>query len=530
MIVLVGFMGAGKSTVGELVAARTGRAFVDTDDVITRAAGVPVAEIFRSQGESRFRDLERQVVLETLAGRDAVVSLGGGAPCDPDVAAALQGKTVIHLDVSWAEVRRRLGNDPARPLLQAENPEGLLERRRQVYRGVATVTVPTDERSPQEIAEDIVEEIADVIPVGERDEGRVRRVPVSLADRTYEVVVGRDLLRNLPSLLPDLPAAEKAVVVAHPSVEAFAKEVGDSLSELDLEVEHVTVDEGESSKSLATVEMLWRELASRKIHKRDLMVGVGGGVITDLVGFAAATYARGLPLVHIPTTLLAQVDAAIGGKCGVNIPEGKNLIGAIYQPRAVICDVDLLTTLPPEELRSGMAEVVKYGLIAEPELLEGMEEKSRSAYAGEPSALIDLVGRSAAIKASFVAADERDEGARAFLNYGHTFAHAIEKLGGFNEIRHGEAVALGMMAAAHLSHELGRLDQDAVLLHRRVLQRVGLGVTADLILEDLERAWQHDKKHRSGTRFVLLNSIGAPEAGIEAPRDAIRAALERMSA
>jgi 3-dehydroquinate synthase len=525
VIVLVGFMGAGKSTVGRLVATRARRAFVDTDELVVQRAGASVAEIFATRGEEVFRDLEREIVLETLAGPDAVVALGGGAPAHPTIAQALQGKTVVHLAVSWDEVLRRVGDDPARPLLQTHDPDPLFTNRRRVYDSVATVTIPTDGRSPDEVAAQVVDQIFP--PQIAQDPPR--RVGVALGDRAYDVVVGRDLLRNLAGLLPSLPGAEKAVVVAHPSVERFAKEAGDALSGLGLEIEHVALEEGEPSKSLQTVEELWRELARRKVHKRDVIVGVGGGVITDVAGFVAATYARGLPLIHVPTTLLAQVDAAIGGKCGVNIPEGKNLIGAIYQPRAVICDVDLLASLPRDELRSGMAEVLKYGFIAEPQLLRDADEKARRIYAGDSAALENLVVRSVEIKASFVAADERDEGSRAFLNYGHTFAHAIEKLGGFMQIRHGEAVALGMMAAAYLSHELGRLHESAVALHRQVLEGAGLPVTADLALEALEEAWQHDKKHREGTRFVLLNDIAEPEAGIQAPRDAIGAALRRLS-
>ncbi len=526
MIVLVGFMGAGKSTIGPLVAAATGLPFLDTDDVIIERAGESIAEIFQSRGEQAFRSLERSVVLETLGGADGVVALGGGAAADPQIATALEGHEVVYLEVSWDDVRRRIGDDPARPLLRGRDPEALLASRRRSYERVASMTVATSGRSPEEIAAHIARQVTARAAGSETP----RRVAVPLAERGYEVVVGADLLRNLVDLLPPLRGAQRAFVVTHPGLERLAKEAGDALGGLGLEIEHLVIDEGEPSKSLATVEALWRELATRTAHKRDVVVGVGGGVISDVAGFVAATYARGMPLVHIPTTLLAQVDAAVGGKCGVNTPEGKNLIGAVYQPRAVICDVALLESLPPEELRSGMAEVVKYGLIAAPELLETVEDTGPRRYGGDTRTLVDVVARCAAIKASYVAADERDEGVRAHLNYGHTFAHAIEKLGGFQGIRHGEAVALGMMAAAYLSNELGRLDDAGVALHRRVLTEVGLGVTADLTLEDMEEAWQHDKKHLGGTRFVLLNEIGSPEAGIEAPRDRIQAALERMSA
>lgn len=247
-------------------------------------------------------------------------------------------------------------------------------------------------------------------------------------------------------------------------------------------------------------------------------------------------------MAHVPTTLLAQVDAAIGGKTGVNLPQGKNLVGTFHQPCVVVCDVESLATLPEAELRSGLAEVAKYGFIAAPDLLPLVVDNAPSILAGDPDLLQEIVGRSVGIKAGVVAADEREHGVRAHLNYGHTFAHAIEQVAGlgvpprdsgpadpFPPIRHGEAVALGMMSAAHLSAELGRLDTEAVETHRRVLEAVGLPVKAPLSLDDLEPAWRLDKKYRQGVRFVLLNGIGVPEAGIEAEREAVARALERMS-
>lgn len=525
MIVLIGFMGAGKTTVGRVVAAKVGLPFIDTDDLIATRAGLAVPEIFRTKGEPHFRELEREAVLEALSGPESVIALGGGALGDPAVASALQGKHVTHLDVSYGEARRRLGEDPSRPMLHRGDPKALYEARRGMYEMVAKHRVVTDRRS----AEDVALEIAISAKGNAVANEQIRRVVIPLQGRSYEVVIGRDVLGRIPELVPRIDQAEKAFVVSHPGLERFSKEVGSALMQSRLEVHHLRVHEGERSKSLDVVTELWSELASRRAHRSDLVIAVGGGVVSDVAGFVAGTYNRGMPLVHVPTTLLGQVDASIGGKAGVNIPEGKNLIGTIYQPVAVVCDVDLLTTLPEEEFRSGMAEVIKYGLIADPELLDEIEQRYRRVYDGHSGAMIELVARSAAVKASFVAGDEFDQGKRKFLNYGHTFGHAIEHAHGFEGIRHGEAVSLGMMAAAYLSVELGRLNEYGVEVHRRCLSSIGLPVTADLDLDTLEGSWQRDKKYQHGVRFVLLDAIGSPQADIPADRGAIGAALRRLA-
>jgi 3-dehydroquinate synthetase len=252
-------------------------------------------------------------------------------------------------------------------------------------------------------------------------------------------------------------------------------------------------------------------------------------VVTDIAGFVASTFNRGMRVVHVPTSLLGQVDAAVGGKTGVNLAEGKNLVGTFHQPVAVVCDTRALETLPEPELRSGMAEVVKAGLIADPELLEFVTHKAADLMARDERSLLEVVGRSVAIKAAIVSEDEREGGRRAVLNYGHTFAHAIEQTSGYEGFRHGEAVAVGMMAAAWLARLLDRIDEGGVAAHRRALEAMDLPTTAQLDLDRLEQAWKRDKKYDRGVRFVLLSRIGHAEYGITAPRDAIAGAIAKVS-
>jgi shikimate kinase/3-dehydroquinate synthase len=525
LIVLVGFMGSGKTTVGRLLAARVGLPFIDTDTEITGRTGSSIKEIFDRRGEPGFREIERDVVLDALRGDDAVVALGGGALGDPAIRDALRGSRVFHLRVGFGEAMRRVGSDGDRPMLTAADPHALFKDRRVGYETSSEAGVDTDGRSPQEVASDIAARVTGHLPGG----NGVRTVVVPLAERSYEVYVGPGLVKRMSTLLPDLEGAEKAFVVTHESLRPLGRDVVEALSSRGLSTTVLTVPEGEEAKSLEVAGVLYRQLSDAAAHRHDVLVGVGGGVITDVAGFVASTYARGMPLIHVPTTLLGQVDAAVGGKTALNLPRGKNLIGTFYQPRAVMCDVDLLATCPVEEIRSGMAEVAKYGFIADSDLLAYVESNGRRVYECDVDVLVETVSRSVAIKASIVAADEREAGERAILNYGHTFAHAIEHAAGFGRIRHGEAVSIGMMAAAHLAHELGRITDEVVEVQRRVLSSLDLPVSARLSMDELERGWALDKKQLRGVRFVLLSDLGKPEAGVEAPRELIARALERLA-
>jgi len=305
-------------------------------------------------------------------------------------------------------------------------------------------------------------------------------VPVQLADRSYEVLVGDGVRSELSRVIPD--RAKRVAIVTQ---EGLGIEVNPGR-----EHKVFTMGDGEQSKSMATVESLCRQFAQWGLTRADCVVAVGGGIVTDTAGYAAASYHRGVPVVHVSTTLVGQVDAAIGGKTGVNIPEGKNLIGAYWQPSGVVCDTGLLSTLPPREYRCGLGEIAKYHFLGG----EGLDALP----------IDEQVAACVAIKAAVVASDEREGGARATLNYGHTLAHAIE-IAGDHDLRHGEAVAIGLIFAAELALRLGRIDEDRVAEHRRVVGAYDLPLTVPIGLENSEliALMGRDKKALDGITFVL---------------------------
>lgn len=518
MIVLIGFMGAGKTTVGRILADKTGLPFIDTDEEVERTSGKKIAEIFEG-GEGLFRSLERDVVVRALDGPESVVAVGGGAISDPVTCAALGWHTVIHLDVGYVESMRRAGHDPGRPMLHLADPRALFAERLPIYERLAKHVIDTSGSTAEEVVRMILE-----MTSGPQLDGPAR-VHVHLGDRTYPVLIGSGIAADAGNVVP-LPPGAQAFVITHPDLEEKSKSLVDSLGGAGLVTTILSIDEGETSKALGTAEGLLDDLARHGAHRSDLVVGFGGGVVCDLAGFVASTYHRGIPVLHVPTTLLAQVDAAIGGKTAVNLSQGKNLVGTIHQPIAVVCDVSLLRSLPDEELRSGLAEVIKYGLIADPGLLDEAQVSIEAIFAGDEETLVRVVRRAVSIKAAIVSEDEREEDRREVLNYGHTFGHAIEHVTG---IRHGEAIALGMVAAAHLAVDLEMLEEDAIEAHRRPLNAVGLPTSAAFDVGSTMERLKRDKKGRGTPRFVLLDAIGSVRTRIGARDDQIEAALRKVA-
>lgn len=348
-------------------------------------------------------------------------------------------------------------------------------------------------------------------------------LPGDAADRSYDIHCGAGLLPEAGRLL-QAAGATRAVVVADAAVaDTHAAVVAAALEAAGLAVHRITVASGEASKSLVTLGRLWDELADLAVDRATHVVAVGGGVVGDLAGFAAASFARGLALWHVPTTLVAQVDSGIGGKTGINLAAGKNLVGAFWQPRGVIADIETLATLPDREFTSGLAEVVKYGVIFDEPFFGWLESRAEALLAREPEALAWAVERSAALKAGVVERDEREiSGERAALNYGHTFAHAYETVAGYGTLLHGEAVAIGMARAARLAAALGRIGPETVARQDRLLERLRLPVAATgtdpETVERLLEVMGRDKKAVAGRlRFVLPSRIGRVDlvAGVE---------------
>jgi len=352
-------------------------------------------------------------------------------------------------------------------------------------------------------------------------------VPVATPSGAYTVHVGAGLLERAGELLPDLPGSERAFVVGDPAVAGLYL---DRLA-LGLPVLHLAIPPGEEAKSLRTAEALYEHLAMQEAHREDLVVALGGGAAGDTAGFVAATYMRGLPFAQVPTTLTAQVDAAVGGKVGLNLPRGKNLVGAFHQPVVVLADVATLATLPEDAFRSGLAEVAKYGFAVDPPILDLLEGSVDRVISRDPELLEEVVARCVRAKAAVVAEDERDTGRRAILNYGHTLGHALERVEAFGGVSHGEAVASGMVFAARLSEALGIGPDGLTARHVRVLAALGLPHAVPRTdPEPLLEAMRLDKKYRKGMRFVLLEAIGEPRVVEGIGEDRIREAIREAAA
>lgn len=505
-LVFVGFMGAGKTTAARRLAKRFGVEVVDADARIAEHLGMPIDRCFAEQGEAAFRALEEQLVGELLEqSRGGVFSLGGGALHSARIRDALRRHTTVLLDVdvnvAWERAAGR-----GRPL--ARDPQefrDLYIRRRPMYMAAADVVLPADRRDRIDDALPSILALADA-PAG------TRLLWATSASGDYPVFVGCDLLGA-----PLSPVRGNGFLVTDDQVgPRYADRLGDGVQAT------ITIPAGETNKTLQTAETAWVALGEHGMTQSDHLVALGGGVVGDLAGFVAATYQRGVPIVQIPTTLVAQVDSAFGGKTGVDLPSAKNYVGAYHQPSSVVVDVETLKTLPREEAAAGYAEVVKTALIAGGHLWE------RVRTGDVPDA--DMIFECARTKLAVVALDERDGGVRQVLNLGHTVGHAIETVTRYATYRHGEAVSLGLLAALRLSGQDALRDEVAALLAAQ-----GLPTQLDAAVVDLDEvvaATARDKKRRTGAPvpFVLLDGPGAARPGCQVEDDELRAAVQELAA
>jgi 3-dehydroquinate synthase len=354
-------------------------------------------------------------------------------------------------------------------------------------------------------------------------------IRVALAERGYDIEIGTGGLPGIGKFVSERCTLSHAVIITDPNVERpHAEAVAKSLADAGAKVDLLVVEAGETAKTVDNVAALWEKLLELGADRKTIVVAVGGGVIGDLAGFAAAAYARGLPFIQAPTTLLAQVDSSVGGKVGVNLPGAKNMVGAFWQPRGVLIDTEVLGTLPEREYRAGLAEVVKYGVILDEQFFGYLEEHVAGLEDRQADVLRHVIARCCRLKAYVVEQDEREEtGVRAVLNYGHTFCHAIEALTGYGQFLHGEAVAIGMLCASRLAERLGRVDAAFTDRQRRLLEKLGLPIwLPPLEHDELLAAMSHDKKVEHGRlRFVLPSRMGHVELIGNVPAADVRAAL-----
>jgi shikimate kinase/3-dehydroquinate synthase len=526
-VVLVGLMGAGKTSIGRRLAARLALPFRDADAEIELAAGCSIAEIFARYGEAEFRAGERRVIARLLASGPIVLATGGGAYMDPATRAAIRaGGVCVWLRCTLPTLLRRVAGRSHRPLLNGGDPEAILARlmvaRHPVY-AEADLIVDCGEETPDVTTSHVLDALLAWQPP--------QRLPVALGARAYEILVGEGLLARAGALLAPVLPQKRAFIITDATVAPLhlpTLEAG--LAEAGFETAPLVIPPGETAKRMAVLEEVIDRMLEARVERQSAVIALGGGVVGDLAGFAAAVTLRGLPFVQVPTTLLAQVDSAVGGKTGINARQGKNLIGAFHQPRAVLADTATLASLPERELRAGYAEIAKAGLIGDADFFAWCEAHGPGVIAGERALQAQAILRACAFKAGVVGADEREEkpsDGRALLNLGHTFGHALEAELGFGTILHGEAVAIGLGLAFRLSARLGYCAEEEAVRVVRHLRSVGLpGALADLgrplSAEKLLGHMRRDKKTREGRlTFVLARGIGAAFTARDVPEIAV---------
>ncbi len=544
-IFLTGFSGTGKTATGRALARHLGWRFVDTDDEVVRRAGKPIRDIFSQDGEERFRELERTVLSSVAADERQVVATGGGIIMDGRNRATM-GATgiVVLLEASAEKILERLERersqdgeaDVVRPMLEAEDPmERIrsLKAHRQPNYTQAHWTVATDDQTPEGVASEVARRWKAQEDAGTPTDSAPSGVELAARVRTssgdYPLWVGWGAIDELGWRVREVLDPPVAYIISDEGVRIQARRAQRAMEAADVPTHVLFVPQGERSKNLQMAQTIYSWLADRKAERGHLVLAVGGGVVGDLAGFVAATYLRGMPFGQVPTSLLAMMDAAIGGKTAVDLPQGKNLVGAFYQPKFVLSDVSVLQTLPRRELNSGWAEAIKHGLILDEALLATFEEGADEIPELRPEITTEVVRRSAAIKADVVSRDERETlGLRVLLNYGHTIGHAIEAATDYGSYLHGEAVSIGMMGAAHIGQALGLMSPGEVERQQNVLVSYGLPLTCPGVDPDaIGEAMLTDKKTTAGAiRWVLLDGVGNAvtrnDVSPELVRDAVR--------
>jgi 3-dehydroquinate synthase len=560
-IIITGFSGTGKSLVAREVAQRLNWDFIDTDEEIVRQTGKPITEIFQQDGENKFRELEREVIKKACQQKQVVIAVGGGAIVDPQNYKLLaENGLIICLEAKPGTIYQRLFQESnygaeteVRPLLADDNP---LERIRQLkasrqpYYDDVDWTVHTDRLSISQVAGEVVKGwglLRRFAPRNNRGGARNDEAKacdsidkdatcwVKTATQSYPIFVGYGLLDKLGEKMRWSGLSGAVTIISDDVVfSIYGHKVEETLRSAGFVVDSFVVPPGEATKSIDSAIKIYDFLVEHRVERDDILIALGGGMVGDLAGFVAATFLRGLPWIQVPTSLMAMVDASIGGKVGVNHPQGKNLIGAFYQPSFVLADCSMLATLPQRELTSGWAEVIKYGLIMDKEFFAFLEANVEELVGLEPNAISKAISRSAGIKAQIVSEDEKERGKRTILNYGHTIAHGLEAATQYERFLHGEAVAIGMMGAAKLSQRLGLLSPVIAERQQSLLEKFGLPTRCHCerseAVSDVVRAMELDKKIKGkAIRWVLLEDVGKVLIRSDVPRQNVMAVLGDVS-
>lgn len=521
-IILVGMMGAGKTTIGKALANSLGKEFVDSDHEIQERTGVKIPVIFEIEGETGFRKRESEVLVELVKKNNIVLATGGGAVLNQENRRLLeQNGIVIYLRASVNDLYRRTRHDKNRPLLQTQNLFARLNelyvQRDALYRETAHVIIDSGKQGVRYLVQKLINKLIAINFNSIKQNSRQNTMQTISVDftpstekRSYPIHIGHGILEQADLILSCLPQKRVAIVSNTTIAPLYMEKLRTALDKNGVVSIPIILPDGEAHKNWATLNLIFDALLKNRCERNTTLLALGGGVVGDLTGFAAATYLRGVPFIQIPTTLLAQVDSSVGGKTGINHPLGKNMIGAFYQPRMVLTDSATLSTLPDRELRAGLAEIIKYGLIRDPAFFDWLEQNMHRLLTRDPVILNEAIRRSCENKAEIVATDEKEKGVRALLNLGHTFGHAIENGMGYGIWLHGEAVAAGTILAAELSRRMKLISEADVSRIRKIFIQAGLPIAApEMPPEKYLQLMTLDKKVESGrTRFILLNRIG----------------------
>ena len=540
-IIIIGFSFTGKSVVGKRVAQKLGWEYIDSDHAIAAAVGKPLPAIFAEKGEAHFRNLEREMLQKVCSSKQKVIVTGGGAIVDPrNRELFLQSGVLICLEAQPKTIYKRLlestqmTDTVVRPLLNASDPMARiiqLKTSRQAYYAIADRAVYSDNLTVEETVEEVINDFEQVRAQAKDAAANPPPFIVSTPTDKYPVFVGWGLLESLGRRMLQCGLRGSALIISDDNVFPHHGEKAiESLKAAGFKTATYIVPADESTKNIDTAIKIYDWLVEQRAERGHAIVALGGGMVGDLAGFAASTFLRGLPLVHVPTSLMAMTDSSIGGKVAVNHPKAKNLIGSFYQPRLVVADVSTLKTLPKRELVSGWAEVVKHAMILDAEFLELLETNVDNLSKLKPAKTVEAIRRSAYIKSTVVGEDEKEQRKRMVLNYGHTIGHGLETAAGYGRLLHGEAVAIGMTGTAMLSERLGLIPNDVVLRQKELLERFGLPTTcSDVSLDAILNAMSLDKKVKEKSiQWVLLESIGKTTFRDDVPQKEVQSVIKKL--